>query len=116
MNEDDSPGTSRRDLIVNDSAGIAAAIADGRGIDRSRRRQTRARGPINSGHNNPFVFTDQERHFFRWPRSLDLPGHERLTRTGTYLGQNPIGAAMFTSSRSIMMPGLHTAANGMKVP
>ncbi len=118
MTEDNLPGISRRDLIVNASAGIAAASLMGAGLIGSggvshAQQRTRATGPINSGHNILFVFTDQERHFSRWPRRLDLPGHERLARTGTYLGQHHIGATMCTSSRSIMMTGLQTAANGM---
>jgi arylsulfatase A-like enzyme len=60
-----------------------------------------------------FVFTDQERHFSRWPVDLSLPGHERLARAGTYLQQHHIGATMCTSSRSIMMTGQQTVNNGM---
>jgi arylsulfatase len=60
-----------------------------------------------------FVFTDQERHFSRWPAGLTLPGHERLARTGTYLQQHHIGATMCTSSRSIILTGQQTARNGM---
>jgi arylsulfatase A-like enzyme len=111
-------GISRRELIVNASAGLAAASllgADllGPGGASVAQERTRARGPGNSGHNILFVFTDQERHFSRWPRRLDLPGHERLARTGTYFEQHHIGATMCTSSRSIMMTGLQTAVNGM---
>lgn len=60
-----------------------------------------------------FVFTDQERHFDRWPAGLSLPGHERMAQRGTYFAAHHIGATMCTSSRAIMMTGLQTAANGM---
>ena len=111
-------GVSRRDVIISASAGLAAASLLGGnllgpgGVAVAQER-IRKRGPVNSGHNILFVFTDQERHFDRWPRRLDLPGHERLARTGTYFGQHHIGATMCTSSRSIMMTGLQTAVNGM---
>ena len=109
---------SRRDLIKGASAGLAAAAlggADlfGSGGAKAAQERLRGRGPVNSGHNILFVFTDQERHFDRWPRRLDLPGHERLQATGTRFVQHHIGATMCTSSRSIMMTGLQTAANGM---
>jgi len=111
-------GISRRELIKNVSAGFATASllgADllGSGGTGLAQQSARSRAPVNSGHNILFVFTDQERHFSRWPRRLDLPGHERLARTGTYFGQHHIGATMCTSSRSIMMTGLQTAVNGM---
>jgi len=111
-------GISRRELLIHASAGLATASligADllGQGGTSFAREQARKRGPVNSGHNILFVFTDQERHFDRWPRRLDLPGHERLSRTGTYFEKHHIGATMCTSSRSIMMTGLQTAANGM---
>lgn len=111
-------GISRRDLIMNASAGLAAAsllgpdLLGSRGASATQER-TRKSGSVSSGHNILFVFTDQERHFSRWPRRLDLPGHERLAREGTYFGQHHIGATMCTSSRSIMMTGLQTAVNGM---
>jgi len=109
---------TRRELIRNAAAGIAAtslaggaaAGVDGQAPVRQRPRKSR---PVGSGHNILFVFTDQERHFSRWPRGLDLPGHERLAKTGTYFSQHHIGATMCTSSRSIMMTGLQTAVNGM---
>ena len=111
-------GISRRDLIINTSAGLAAtallgADLSGPGGTGAAQERVRTRGPVKTGHNILFIFTDQERHFSRWPRRLDLPGHERLARTGTYFGQHHIGATMCTSSRSIMMTGLQTAANGM---
>jgi len=74
---------------------------------------TPPRGATRTRPNILFVFVDQERHFSRWQGGVSLPGHERLARTGTYLGQHHIGATMCTSSRSIMMTGLQTAQNGM---
>ena len=111
-------GISRRDLIVNASVGLAGASllgADllGSGGVSAAQERTRTSKPVGSGHNILFVFTDQERHFARWPRRLDLPGHERLARNGTYFGLHHIGATMCTSSRSIMMTGLQTAISGM---
>ncbi|MCU0988721.1 MAG: sulfatase-like hydrolase/transferase [Xanthomonadales bacterium] len=113
-----STGISRRDLILNGSAAIAAVSLLGAGISGSggtavAQERLRSRGPGNSGPNILFVFTDQERHFSRWPKRLDLPGHERLARTGTCFQQHHIGATMCTSSRSIMMTGLQTADNRM---
>jgi len=114
----EKPTISRRDLIVNASAGLVAASLVGGDLLGSSgvavaQERVRKQGPVSSGHNILFVFTDQERHFDHWPRRLDLPGHERLARTGTYFEQHHIGATMCTSSRSIMMTGLQTAANGM---
>lgn len=111
-------GISRRELLIHASAGLATASligADllGQGGASIAKERVRKRGPVNSGHNILFVFTDQERHFSRWPKRLDLPGHERLARTGTYFEKHHIGATMCTSSRSIMMTGLQTAVNGM---
>lgn len=111
-----SPDISRRDLILNASAGIAVALMAANPIGAaavSAAQRARSRGAIKPGHNILFVFVDQERHFSRWPRRLSLPGHERLARTGTYLQQHHIGATMCTSSRSIMLTGLQTADNGM---
>jgi arylsulfatase len=112
------PRISRRDLLLRAPAGIAvgALLAASPLGDRSAARaQAASRSPATSAtrHNILFVFTDQERHFDRWPRGLDLPGHERLAETGTYFARHHIGATMCTSSRSIMMTGLQTAANGM---
>lgn len=109
---------SRRDLILNASAGFAAASLMGGNLfgpggASVAQERARSRGTANNGHNILFVFTDQERHFSRWPGDLDLPGHERLAATGTYFRQHHIGATMCTSSRSIMMTGLQTAVNGM---
>ena len=113
-----STGISRRDLILNASAGIASLSLLGAGITASggtaaAQERLRSRGPGNSPLNILFVFTDQERHFSRWPQRLDLPGHERLARTGTRFEQHHIGATMCTSSRSIMLTGLQTADNRM---
>ena len=118
MTDKKTNGISRRDLILNASAGIAAAsllgtsLASATGI-RAAQDRPRPRGSVNTGHNILFVFVDQERHLSRWPRGLDLPGHERLVRTGTYLKRHHISATMCTSSRSIMLTGLQTADNGM---
>ena len=117
MSKMHSSGISRRDLILGASAGIAAAAAGGAPAGAAAVSDTNARprprGPARRGQNILFVFVDQERHFSRWPGRLDLPGHERLARTGTYMQQHHIGATMCTSSRSIMMTGLQTAVNGM---
>ena len=118
MTNKKSTGITRRDLIRNTSAAIAAAtlagadLISGDGVSAAATMK-RPRGAIKPGHNILFVFTDQERHFSRWPGRLSLPGHERLARTGTYLQQHHIGATMCTSSRSIMLTGLQTAQNGM---
>ena len=110
-------GVSRRDLLLGASAGIAASSLVGADLfgasSASAQERLRSRGPVNSGHNILFVFVDQERHFGQWPRRLNLPGHERLERTGTQFLRHYIGATMCTSSRSIMMTGLQTADNGM---
>jgi len=111
-------GISRRDLLLNASAGIlATSLVGGAALGVGRvseaAEKPRARSGDRTRHNLLFVFTDQERHFSRWPKGLDLPGHERLARTGTYFRQHHIGATMCTSSRAIMMTGLQTAANGM---
>jgi len=111
-------GVTRRELIIGTSAGVAAATLSGTsllgasGVAAARERSRSSRSSAGK-HNILFVFTDQERHFSRWPRRLDLPGHERLERTGTSFGQHHIGATMCTSSRAIMMTGLQTAVNGM---
>jgi len=118
MTDKDTPGISRRDMLLSAPVGIAAGALlamSPLGDTGTSRAQPRLRGSttMRSGHNILFVFTDQERHFPSWPRRLDLPGHERLARTGTYLNQHHIGATMCTSSRSIMMTGLQTVDNGM---
>jgi arylsulfatase len=118
MTGKDIPRISRRDLLLRAPAGIAVGAllaASPLGDRGTARAQAASRSPATSGarHNILFVFTDQERHFDRWPRGLDLPGHERLAETGTYFARHHIGATMCTSSRSIMMTGLQTAANGM---
>jgi len=118
MTDKNSNGITRRDLLLNASASIAASSLLGVGAlgasTRNVAAQTkRASSAMKSGHNILFIFTDQERHFSRWPRRLSLPGHERLARDGTYFAQHHIGATMCTSSRSIMMTGLQTVQNGM---
>ncbi|SDD56844.1 sulfatase-like hydrolase/transferase [Ruegeria marina] len=60
-----------------------------------------------------FVFTDQERYRSAWPAGLDLPGHERLMRTGTTFHNHHCPATMCTSSRAVMLTGLSTVDNGM---
>jgi arylsulfatase len=42
-----------------------------------------------------------------------LPGHERLTRTGTTFHQHYTSATMCTSSRAVLLTGLQTADNRM---
>jgi arylsulfatase A-like enzyme len=115
--KNESTGITRRDLILNLPAGIAASLAAGHligaGSASAAPAPARRRGPVKPGHNILFVFVDQERHFSRWPDGLDLPGHERLASLGTYFRQHHIGATMCTSSRSIMLTGLQTAQNGM---
>ncbi|MGE0623670.1 MAG: sulfatase-like hydrolase/transferase [Pseudomonadales bacterium] len=109
-------GISRRDLIVNATAGIAAASLLGTspaGVTSAAPASKPSSAPGRRPPNVLFVFTDQERHFERWPAGFDLPGHQRLADTGTTFLQHHIGATMCTSSRSIMMTGLQTAANGM---
>jgi len=114
----DANGITRRGLIKGASVGLAAASLMGTnlliaGCATAARPRRRPGGTIPSGHNILFVFTDQERYFPRWPRGLDLPGHERLEATGIRFEQHHIGATMCTSSRAIMMTGLQTAVNGM---
>ena len=110
-------GISRRDLVLSAPVGIAASMLAGglfgNETASAAPAKVRSQDPARAGHNILFVFTDQERHFARWPGGLSLPGHERLARTGTYLEQHHIGATMCTSSRSIMLTGLQTAQNGM---
>lgn len=60
-----------------------------------------------------FVFTDQERYFPRLPKGLELPGHERLQRTGTTFRQHYCPAVMCTSSRAVLLTGLQTPDNRM---
>jgi arylsulfatase len=115
---DDNSKLSRRDLILNAPLGIAvgsmlAATPLGPAGTSFAQPPARSSGLPATRHNILFVFTDQERHFDRWPRGLDLPAHDRLAATGTYFAQHHIGATMCTSSRSIMMTGLQTAVNGM---
>ena len=96
-------GVTRRQLIKAASAGLAAASLPGTNLLRASQAPARTGAGGRGGPNILFVFTDQERHFDRWPQGLDLPGHERLTRTGTRFLQHHIGATMCTSSRSIML-------------
>jgi len=118
MSNKNTNGVSRRELLLNASASIlttslmGSAAIGASGVSAAAEK-VRSRPDVKPGYNILFVFTDQERHFARWPRRLDLPGHERLARTGTYFNQHHIGATMCTSSRSIMMTGLQTAVNGM---
>lgn len=118
MKDEKKAGISRRDLIVNVPLGLGAAALLGGGLSApgkagAANKPGRSKRAADGPYNILFVFTDQERHFSRWPRRLELPGHERLERNGTYFAQHHIGATMCTSSRSIMMTGLQTAANGM---
>jgi arylsulfatase len=64
-------------------------------------------------HNILFIFSDQEHYFPQWPSDLSLPGHERLQRDGITFHNHYCPAVMCTSSRSVLMTGLQTAANGM---
>lgn len=111
-------GITRRELILGATASLAASslastTVTGPGAQVSSQERLRSRMAAAGGHNLLFVFTDQERQFSHWPQGLDLPGHERLASTGVTFNQHHIGATMCTSSRSIMMTGLQTTANGM---
>lgn len=108
---------SRRELLTRVPAGIAAASLFGSSFGQRAEASPKPASVTGSKpgrpHNVLFVFTDQERHFGRWPTGLDLPGHERMARSGTYFENHYIGATMCTSSRSILMTGLQTVDNGM---
>lgn len=73
----------------------------------------RSKGPAAKQPNILFIFTDQERYITKWPRGLELPGHERLARTGTTFRNHYCPAVMCTSSRAVMLTGLQTADNRM---
>ena len=65
--------------------------------------------PDNPGYNILFILTDQERHFRpgELPIGYELPGHERLRRTGTYFTNHRIASCVCTSSRSVIYTGRH---------
>ncbi|MEQ9261402.1 MAG: sulfatase-like hydrolase/transferase [Roseovarius sp.] len=77
---------------------------------------TAASRPLGARPDRPnvlFIFTDQERYRASWPAGLELPGHERLMRTGTTFHNHHCPATMCTSSRAVMLTGLSTVENGM---
>jgi arylsulfatase len=69
--------------------------------------------PTRVRHNVLFIFTDQERCLPNTPSELDLPGHERLQRTGVSFDRHYVAATMCTSSRAVLLTGLQTPDNGM---
>ncbi|MBL8675739.1 MAG: sulfatase-like hydrolase/transferase [Rhodospirillales bacterium] len=109
---------SRREFMAL-TAGVAALPLAGLGPVHEARAQsgappaTPAIGRAASAPNIVFVFTDQERHFPKWPTGLSLPGHERLMRSGTTFTSHYCPATMCTSSRSVLISGLQTPDNGM---
>jgi arylsulfatase A-like enzyme len=95
-------GITRRDFLAQVAAGIAAASLPGSALAKS--------GPP---FNIVFVFSDQERYFRRYPKGLELPGHEMLQRRGVTFHNHYCPAVMCTSSRAVLMTGLQTADNRM---
>lgn len=67
----------------------------------------------NSRPNIVFIFTDQERYLGSAAKGLVLDGHERLQRRGVTFHNHYCPAVMCTSSRAVIMTGLHTPDNGM---
>lgn len=115
-----SAGVSRRDFLTL-AAGAAAAPLLGPALaeaavkpaNTAPAKSARQSGPLKTGHNILFVFSDQERYITQWPQGLSLPGHERLAQTGTTFRNHYCPAVMCTSSRSVILTGLQTADNGM---
>lgn len=108
---------SRRDFLAL-AAGVATApflgstVAEPVGPQSSRQKSRTVRS-VRPGHNILFIFTDQERYFSEWPPGLSLPAHEQLRRTGTTFENHYCPAVMCSSSRAVMLTGLHTPNNGI---
>ncbi len=113
--DDDSkpgPGVSRRELLAAAAAGLAASAAPSAAAAAGPAPRSPA-APARRPFNILFVFTDQERYFRRVPKALELPGRDRLRRTGVTFHQHYISATMCTPSRSVLMTGLQTPDSRM---
>lgn len=99
---------TRREFFALSSA-LAATTAWGTPSQKQASASTRStKRPSTSRPNILFVFTDQERYFNKRPSAFPMPGHSRLSRTGTSFNNHYVSATMCTSSRSVMMTGLQT--------
>lgn len=87
----------------------SSAFAAESSTDRSRQAKAPSGGP----YNILFVLVDQESYFKRFPHDLQLPGHERLNRTGVSFENQYICSSVCTPSRSVIFTGQHIVHNGM---
>ncbi len=67
--------------------------------------RTRSRPSPPTGYNILLIVVDEERFFDRYP--LPLPGRERLLREGISFVRHEANSIACTSSRAVMMTGLH---------
>src|SRR5262245_12889837 len=94
-------------------APLVATVAAGSEASQGSESQRQNTNGPRQGLNILFIFTDQERHFAKWPTGLSLPGHERLQKTGVTFTQHYTSASMCTPSRSVLFTGLQTTDNKM---
>ncbi len=72
------------------------------------------RGKDFSGpYNILFILVDQESYFKEYPLDLELPGHERLKRSGVSFENHYICSSVCTPSRAVIFTGQHIVHNGM---
>ncbi len=109
---------TRREFLTIAGVSAAASVA-GIGPLASARAQTpkpsesRSAGGSPARPNIVFIFTDQERYRLPKAPGFNLPGHERLQRSGVTFHNHYCPAAMCTSSRSVLLTGLQVPDTGM---
>ncbi len=93
------------------SLGIGSTILSGSAKAKSAASSVGAHasgsGSTGGPYNILFILVDQESYFKKFPRDLDLPVHDRLTKTGVSFENHYVCATVCTPSRSVMFTGQH---------
>jgi len=115
------PAPTRRTVLKTSAAIAAATLAADAAVaqapaitggSESKFPSPDAPGSNDGGYNVLFILTDQEQYMgYTWP--VQLPGRERLRRSGTFFENHHIAADMCSASRAVIYTGLHQPHNGI---
>ncbi len=122
MNKKKSFSLTRRDFVkVAGVGGLALGLSScvstngerGSSVTNPSRGQRRLNKDFSGPYNILFVLVDQESYFKEYPRDLELPGHDRLKRSGVSFENHYICSSVCTPSRAVIFTGQHIVHNGM---
>ncbi len=119
--DDQKHGMSRREFLKTAGTGAislglgSAMLSKGSsaGAASTHTGNVSSKPPAGGPYNILFILVDQESYFKRFPHDLQLPGHERLKRTGVSFENHYICSSVCTPSRSTIFTGPHIPHSGM---